>query len=85
MPLEAGTINSIISGATNLTNSFLGFGADIYAINHQQMPSDTDPIIITVPTAPQQPTNNNTLLYVGIGIGALILILAIVFLIVNRR
>lgn len=35
MVLDTGTITAIIGGATNLTSSFVGLGASIYAADHQ--------------------------------------------------
>lgn len=37
--MDAGLINTIVGSATNLTGSLLGFGAGIYAANHQQAPN----------------------------------------------
>jgi len=35
MVLDTGTITAIIGGVTNLTSSFVGLGASIYAADHQ--------------------------------------------------
>lgn len=82
--LDAGTISAIIGGSTNLVSSFLGFGADIYAIQNQETPNNVENITITIPDAPKQ-QQNNTLLYVGIGIGVFVLVLAIVFIILKSK
>lgn len=68
---------NVIGGVTSLANSLLGFGANIYAINHGQTPVDSSgtPIIIPQPTAPQTPQNNNTVLYIVLAVVVLLLVL----------
>jgi ABC-type molybdate transport system permease subunit len=68
---------SVIGGVTSLANSLLGFGANIYAINHGQTPTDSTGAPIIIPQqAPQQPAqNNNTVLYIVLAVIVLLLVL----------
>jgi len=75
MALDVGVVQAIVSGATNLTSSLIGFGASVYATNHMEAPlPDSNTYNIVLPEAQNQSA-------VTPGIIILVFVMLFVFLI----
>ncbi len=73
--MDAGLISTIVSGATNLTGTFLNFGASIYATNHMQGPmADEYNYNIVIPEKKPDTATNLTMV-------AMVILLLIIVLI----
>lgn len=81
--LDASTINTIVGGATQLTTSLLGFGAGIYAANHQQVP-DMGEFNYNITLPPPKTNSTSTLQTLAIIAVLLIIVFFGIYLVVKK-